>query len=183
MRLTLALGLLTALRLLPVAAQLSLLPLLPLLLLQLLQLLLQLFRLATKLFLLPAAIDAGLLLVLALLRELLLAASQLFQLLHRVVDGLLLLIAGGRLLRFVLVLLGIELQVEQVRQIAAGIRSAASATAALAAGHLNVAERRHGAREVLQRLVLGLQGIRPLLAPSACRPPESFRPPPLPFPW
>src|SRR5579872_1996020 len=128
------------------------------------KLLAQIFRLATELLLLPAAIYASLLLVLALLRELLLAASQLFQLLHRVIDLLLLFIGARRLLRFVLVLLGIQLQVEKVRQIAAGILSAASATAAtLAAGYLNVAERRHGARKVLKRLVLGLQRVRPLL--------------------
>src|SRR4029077_6134642 len=101
-----------------------------------------------ELFLFPAAVDAGLLLVVALLRELLLAAGQLLQLLHGFIDLLLLFAAGRGRLRFLLVLLGIQLQIEQVRQIAAGVESAASAATAalLAAGHLDVAERGHGAR-------------------------------------
>ena len=59
---------------------------------------------------------------LLLLRQFLLPARQLLQLLQRLVDFLLALLGGtGLLAGLVLVLLGIQLQVEQVLQIAAGV--------------------------------------------------------------
>src|SRR5439155_332967 len=135
--------------------------------LHLLQLLLEFFRIAPKLFLLIMLLR-GLLWVLALLLgQLLLPFRQLLQLLQCFVDGLLLRIAAAALLRLfgalILILLGIEFQIEKALQIAGGPAAAttSSTASALSERHLNVAERRLRAQQVLQRLLLGLQRVLP----------------------
>ena len=98
-----------------------------------------------------------------LLGEFLLPLRELFQLLHRVVD--LPLLGIRRLLplprALVLILFGIELEVEKALHIA-GRPTAASATAAsalAAKSHLDIAERRFGVQEILQRFLLRRQRV------------------------
>ena len=62
---------------------------------------------------------------------------------------------------FVLILLGVEFEIEQVRQIAAG--SAATAATAAAEGHLNIAESGFCAQQMLQRFGLRLERVLPAL--------------------
>ena len=147
-------------------ALLSLLALLRLLLTlfaacQLLHLTLQLFSFPAKHFLLPALLR-GLLFAL-LLRQFLLTASQLLQPSQRIVHGLLLLLSRGLLTVFVLILFGIQLQVEHVFKIAAGTTTATTATL-LAERNLNLTERGFGTQQVLQCFLFGRQSTFELLA-------------------
>src|SRR5262249_57424110 len=101
-----------------------------------------------------------------LLGQLLLAPRQLLELLQRFVDLLLPLLSGSLLLAaLVLVLLGIELEVEQVVEIATGPATAATAAAA-SERDLNLPERGLGAQQVLQRLLLRRQRLFPRQAPQ-----------------
>ena len=114
-----------------------------LLLLKLFDLLLQLFGFAAEKLLLIALFEGLLLRVALLLGELLLAASELFEFLKRFIDVFLALLlrAGTGLALLVLILFGVELQIEQALQIATGPTTAASASAALAESHLDLPER------------------------------------------
>ena len=111
---------------------------------RLLQLLPQLFRLAAQQLLLPALLRRLLLPLPLLLGQLLLAFGELLQLFERVVDLALALVGGLRLaIALVLVLFGVELQVEKALQIARGpvLATTAAAPPALPSErHLNVAE-------------------------------------------
>ena len=84
----------------------------------------------------------------------------------------------GGLLRLVLVLLGVELEIEQAGEIAARAAAATAAATAGAERHLDLAERRLGAQQMLQRLLLVGDGVLPLLLLElAPRPASSPRPP------
>ena len=101
-----------------------------------------------------------------LLGEILLALGQFVELLQRVVDFLRLLFLGSRrgLLRLVLIFLGIELEIEERRQIARRAAStAASATALLSERNLNLPEGGFRAQQELQSLLLVGDGVLPLL--------------------
>ena len=154
----LLLALLTLLPLLALLALLTLLALLALLtrliaaqLLALLafghlfQLALQLFGFAAQHLLLPALLGSLLLAFLLLLGQFLLPPGELLQFLQRLVDLLLLLLlrAGRlRLAALVLILLGIEFEIEQAFQVARAGAAAATtaATTLLAEGDLDIAE-------------------------------------------
>ena len=129
---------------------------------------LQLLGLAAEHLLLPALLRSLLLALLLLLGQFLLPLGELLQLLERLVDLLLAAAAAAagrlRLAALVLILFGIEFEVEQTLHVARGAAAAATAAAAalLAEGHLDIAERRFGAHQVLQRLLLGRQRILPL---------------------
>src|SRR5262249_11898420 len=149
---------LAGLTLLPAARQLTLL-----LLLEPLELLLKLFRLAPQLFLLPAIINVLLFVVALIVCQFLLPPRQLIQLSHGVVDFLLPLLGSRSLLRlFVLVLLRIQFEVEQIGQIATGARAASPASAALPDSHLNIAYGGDRAIQVLQLFFFRLNPILPL---------------------
>ena len=131
------------------------------------QLLLELLGFAAQHLLLPALLR-GLLLALALLLgqfllplgELLAASAA-----PRRSAAAAAALGGLRLLAlFVLVLLGIQLQIEEAFHVARGAAAAAATAAAalLAEGHLDIAERGFGAQQVLQRLLLGRQRVLPL---------------------
>ena len=64
----------------------------------------------------------------------------------------------------VLILLGIQFQVEQARQIAAGAAAAAASAALVPERNLNVAERRFGAQQVLQGSLFRRNRVLPALA-------------------
>ena len=100
-----------------------------------------------------------------LLRQLLLAARQLVELLQRFVDFLLLLAGGsaGGLLRLVLILLGVELEIEQAGEIAPGSAARPAASALAAKRHLNLAEGGLGPQQMLERFLLAGHGLLPLL--------------------
>ena len=103
-----------------------------------------------------------------LLGEIFLAFGEFVELLERVVDILrLLLFGGGRggLPRLVLVLFGIEFEIEKGGQIPcrSATATAATATAALSKGNLNLAEGGLGAQQGLERLLLVGDGLLPLL--------------------
>ena len=167
--LTLLLSRLLALLLLPVAAQLLAL----LALGHLLQLPLQLLRLAPQHLLLPALLGSLLLPLLLLIGQLLLTLGQLFQLLQRFIDLLLLLLllAGGlRLIVLVLILFGIQFEIEQPFHVARpGAAATASAALLVAERHLNIAGRRFGAHQVLERLLLRTAEHLSNCRPLACR--------------
>ena len=87
-----------------------------------------------------------------------------FQPLHRLVDFALALVGGGPLLaRFVLVLLEVQLEIEHVFEIAPAAASATAPAAAAAEGDLDLAESGLGAQNMLQRALLGGQGLAPAL--------------------
>ena len=178
------LALLTLLPLLSLLALLSLLTLLTLLSLltlltllvtaqlaaivarQLLHLLPKLFRLAPQQLLLPALVRGKLLALALLVGQFLLPLSQFFQLLHGLVDALLALVTGLRLPGvLVLILLGIEFQVEEPLKVARGAvpttAAASAATALPAKRHLNIAPGGFGAQQVLQRFLFGRQSVLP----------------------
>src|SRR5205823_6590516 len=124
------------LTLLSIAAQLALL--LPR---QLVQLLLQLLGFAPQHFLLPALLRSLLRVLALLLRQFLLALRKLLQLLQRIVDLLLALLLRRLrpLVAFVLVLLGIQLQIEQTFEVArTGAAASPAATALPPEGHLDI---------------------------------------------
>jgi hypothetical protein len=138
------------------AGLLSLLPLLTLLIAaelagvvpaQLLHLLLQLLGFAPQHLLLIALLRGLRLVAALLLGEFLLALRKLLQLLHRLIDFALPGVGGLRLAAagFVLILFGIEFEIEQALQVAHGAIAAASAAApaallAVAERHLDIAE-------------------------------------------
>src|SRR5262249_55396677 len=128
-------------------------------------LLAELFSFAAEHLLLPALLRGLLRILLGLVGEFLLAASERFELLHRFVD--LLLACARRLLRavaLVLILFGVEFEIEEPLEItsAAGSTATAAALALIAERDLYIAECRFGAHQVLQRLVLGRERILPL---------------------
>jgi hypothetical protein len=137
---------------------------------------------AAQHFLLPALLRQLLGIVLLLLGQFLLTARQVGQLLHGVVDLLLLLLGlRSAAVGFVLVLVLIEFEIEQVGQIAArAATTAASPTTAAADLNLNIAEGRFGAQQMLQRLLFG-RSASWNERPSACPKPASSPPRPLPF--
>ncbi len=96
--------------------------------------------------------------------ELALPACELIQLAQRVLD-LRAVLAGieGRLGALVLILLGVELEIEQARQVAPRGIDGSAATAAGAEGHLDLAERGLRAQQMLQCLLLFGNGDAPLL--------------------
>ena len=150
---------------------------------ELLHLLLQLFGVAAQHFLLPALLDGLLFGFRLLLGELLLPLRELLQLLQRLVDRPFLALSCGLLLAgLILIFFGIELQVEQVGQIAAGVLPPPPPAATAAEGNLNIAECRFGAQQVLQGFLFRLQRILPRLAPSACPKPAPFASRPHPDP-
>ncbi len=124
---------------------------------------LQLLSLAAQHLLLPALLER-LLIPLLLIGQLLLAAGKLFEFLERFVDLLraLALRSSGLLAGFILVLVGIEFEVEKAFQVAAGAAHAAAPTA-LAKGNLNLAESGFRPEEVLERFLFGHQCFLPLL--------------------
>ena len=140
------------------------LALLALLTLLLLHLPLELLGLALQHLLLPL-LFGGLGAVALLLGEVFLALGQFVELLQRVVDFLRPLFGGGRrrLAGLVLILLGIELEIEEARQIARRSASAASATAGCSERNLNLPEGGFGAQQELQSLLLVGDGVLPLL--------------------
>ncbi len=153
------LSLLARLALLSLLALLTLLPLLALLAHlavagHLLHLFLQLLGFAAQHFLLPS-LFRSLLAIGRLLRQLLLAARQLFEPLERFIDFTLTVLAAGcaLLAGFVLILFGVELQLEQRLQVAATTSGAATARIA-AEGYLDFLEPGFGAEQMLQRLLL-----------------------------
>ena len=159
--------LLPGLALLPLLSGLALLPLLPVaaqlaILRKLLHLLLELLGFPPQHLLFPALLG-GLLALARLFRQFLLALGKLFQLLQHVVHFALARVGRLRLAAaLVLVLFGIELQVEQALHIARGAaHAAATPAAALPEGHLNIAEGGESALQVLQRLLFGRQRILP----------------------
>src|SRR5262249_8203430 len=125
------------------AAQLPLLPAS-----HLLHAALQFLGFAAQHLLLPPLLRGGLLFLL-LLGQFLLALGKLLELLQRFVDFLLPLVGGGSLLSaLVLVLLGIEFQVEETLEVALGpAASPATASALAAESHLDFAESRLGTQE------------------------------------
>ena len=143
-------GLLTGLTLLPVR-RLSL---------QVFHLPPQFLGLATQGFLLPALSGRQLLLLTGVGGELLLATRQFLQLACDLVHLLLATVgAHGRgVTRLVLVLLEVHLDLEHVGQITASLSATATA-ATLLHGDLDVVERGFGTQQVLQRLLLGLDGL------------------------
>src|SRR5690606_32043936 len=158
-RLTLLLALLTLLALLALLALLLLL--IRELLLQLLELAPELLGLPAQLLLLPTVSLGQLLPAIRLPREILLAPCKLLQPPNRLVDalGLLLrLIERDRRLGFVLVLLEIHLELEELGQIATGEPAAAPA-AVLLERDLDVGELGLRAQQVLQRLLLGCDRV------------------------
>src|SRR6185437_8717264 len=136
---------------------------------QLVQLLLQLLGLPAQHLLLPALLG-GLLLVLRL-GQILLAARQFVQLFQGVVNGLrFLLLARRRLLRLVLVLLGVEFEIEQAGQVACGAAATTtSSSSARAKRDLDLPERRLGLQQRTQRLLLVRHRRRPFLRAQALR--------------
>ena len=174
------LTLLTLLTLLALLALLSLLTLLTLLtLLALLitaqlillalghvfQLALQLFGFAAQHLLLPTLLRGLLLAFFLLLGEFLLPLGKLLELLQRFVDLLLLLLllAGGlRLVALVLILFGIQFEIEKAFHVArASATTTAAAPALVAEGHLDIARCCFGAHQVLQRPLFGRQRVLP----------------------
>jgi hypothetical protein len=132
----------------------------------LLHLLLELLRLALQHFLLPLLLGS-LGAIALLLGQILLALGQLVELFQRVVDFLSLLLGGGRrrgLPGLVLVLFGIEFQIEQGSQIARRAASASSAATPAAGSkrNLDLPEGGLGAQQGLQSLLLIGQGVLPL---------------------
>src|SRR5262249_45314181 len=101
-----------------------------------------------------------------LLGKLFLAPCQLLELLQNLVDIFLLLFGRASALRsrLILVLFGIEFEIEQAGQVAATTAATTTASALLAEGNLNLAERRFGAQQVLQCFLLTRQCILPALA-------------------
>jgi hypothetical protein len=156
------LALLTLLALLPL---LSLLTLLSLLLpLQLLDLALQLFGFAAEHLLLKALLR-DLLILTSLVGELLLAPRQFLEFLQSFIDLLLAITSTATTLpaAFVLVLFGIELEVEEAFEVARAVLPAASPAASpVAERDLDIAPRGFGAQQVLQRLLLGTQRVFPV---------------------
>src|ERR1019366_6589628 len=159
------------------AALLPLLPLLPLLSLliaaqllalvalgQLFQLPLQLLGFAAQHLLLPALLRGLLLVLFLLLGQFLLPFGELFQLLERLVDLLLLLLLAGRfrVIALVLILLGVELEIEEPFHVARAGAATTAAIVLIAERHLDIARRGLGAQQVLQRLLLGGKRILPL---------------------
>jgi hypothetical protein len=168
------LPLLSLLALLPLLSLLALLTLLPLLsLLTLLSLLLplQLLDLALQLFgfaaehLLLKALLRDLLILASLVGELLLAPRQFLEFLQSFIDLLLAITSTATTLpaAFVLVLFGIELEVEEAFEVARAVLPAASpAASTVAERDLDIAPRGFGAQQVLQRLLLGTQRVFPV---------------------
>ena len=99
------------------------------------------------------------------MRQFLLPPGELLQFLQRLVDGALPLVCGLRHpAALVLVLLGVQLQVEQPFEVARGAITAtpaATAPAAAAKCHLDVAESSFRAQQVLQRFLLRRQSVLP----------------------
>ena len=94
-----------------------------------------------------------------LLCEFLLTAGQLLQTLQRLVHRLLFLATGGRLLPgLILILLGVEFEVEEILEVATATATTA-APALLAEGHLDIAAARFGTHQELQSLLFVGQGI------------------------
>ena len=124
----------------------------------------QLFGLAAQHFLLPALLGA-LRVVALLLGQLFLAARELIQFLQRFVDFFLLLAgrAARRLRCLVLILFGVELQIEQAREVAPSAAARSASAARTAEGHLNLAERGLGAQQILKRLLFAGHGFAPFL--------------------
>ncbi len=89
--------------------------------------------------------------------------------------------AGARAL--VLVLFGVQFEVEQALHVARGaaLPPPPPPPPLLAEGHLDIAEGGFGAQQVLQRLLFRRQRILPLARPSACRRPGPWRPRPGPY--
>ena len=115
---------------------------------QLFHLLLQLFSFAAEHFLLPALLRA-LLFVALLLSEFLLPARKLLELLQRLIEFFLALIGGRSLCAgFVLVLLGIEFEIEETFEVAAGATTA-SAASPLSEGYLDLSTCGFGAQQML----------------------------------
>src|ERR1035438_2043656 len=166
-----ALPLLTLLPLLPLLTLLPLLIAAQLLALaalgQLFQLPLQLLGFATQHLLLPALLRGLLLILLLLLGQFLLTFGELFQLLERLVDLLLLLLllAGRfRVIALVLILLGVELEIEEPFHVARASTATTAAIVLIAERHLDIARSGFGAQQVLQRLLLGGKRVLPLAA-------------------
>jgi hypothetical protein len=154
--LALLLALLSLLPLLSLLALLlSLLTLLSLLVLllalELLDLALQLLGFAAQHLLLEALLG-GLLVLAGLIGELLLAARELLELLQRLINFLLTLVAGltAAFGALVLVLFGIELEIEEAFEVAgATLGTAAPAASAVAERDLDITARGFRAQEVL----------------------------------
>ncbi|HLY65932.1 MAG TPA: hypothetical protein VKU60_10395, partial [Chloroflexota bacterium] len=129
----------------------------------LLHLLLQLFGFAPQHFLLPALILSVLRGIARLVRQLLLAPGQLLKLLEGVVNLLLLLVLRAAVLTgLVLVFFGIQLEIEEAGQVAAG-SATPSAASACSKGHGDLAEGGFGAQQVLEGLLLVGDSVIPLL--------------------
>ena len=129
----------------------------------LLHLLLELLRLALQHLLLPFLLGS-LRAITLLLRQILLALGQFIQLFQRVGDFLRLLLGGAAadFCGLVLILLGIEFQIEKRSQIAR--RAAPAASAPLRSKrNLNLPEGSFRAQQRLQRLLLVRNGFLPLL--------------------
>jgi hypothetical protein len=121
--------------------------------LHLFHLALQLFGFAAQHLFLPALLVA-LIAVALLLGQFFLALSQLLQLLQGFIDFLGALVCGiTGLTRFVLVLLGIQFQVEETGEIASCRAATPTAASSRSEGHLNLTEGGFGAKQVLQRLL------------------------------
>jgi hypothetical protein len=154
------LALLTGLALLTLLALLSLLALLTLLILllplQLLDFALEFLGFAAKHFLLEPLL--GNLLILArLIGELLLATGEFLELLEGVID-LLLTIAGlaaAAAGAFILVLLGVEFEIEESFEIAGAALHSTATASAVAESDLNVTARGFSTQQILQSLLLG----------------------------
>src|SRR5580658_1071805 len=125
-------------------------------------LLLELLRLALQHFLLPFLLG-GLGTIALLLGQILLAPGQFVELFQRVGDLLRFLFGGSRggLAGLVLILLGVQFQIEEARQVAR--RTASAAPAAPAKRNLDLPEGRFGAQQKLQCLLLVGDGVGPLL--------------------
>ena len=94
-----------------------------------------------------------------LLSEFLLTTGQLLQTLQRLVNGLLLLATGGRLLPgLILILLGVEFEVEEILEVST-TAATTTASALLAESHLDIAAARFGPHQELQSLLFVGQGI------------------------
>jgi hypothetical protein len=154
------LALLSFLTLLTFLAFLTFLTLLSGLLLRLRHLLLQLFKLtpqflglASQRFLLPAFLLGHVVAAVRLTRQPFLAACKFLQARYRFVHRILRLIECQRRFGLVLIALEIHFQLEQLAEIAAG-HVAATATAALLHGYLDIGKDRLCTQQVLQCFLL-----------------------------
>ena len=106
----------------------------------------------------------GVLAVALLLRNIFLALRKFIEFLQRIVD-LLRLLLGGRCrprLRLILILLGIEFQVEQAGEIAGRTTTSAAASSTLRSErNLNLPERRFCAQQILQSFLFARNRVLP----------------------